>query len=66
MFHATIKFTAEYSEEEVNFLERNIKFIAEEFKTDLFVQPTGTHQFLDLTSSHPYHCVKKEYLTVKL
>ena len=28
------------------------------FKTDLLVQPTDTHQFLDSTSSNPYHCKK--------
>ena len=26
--------------------------------TDLLVKPTDTHQFLDLSSSHPYHCKK--------
>ena len=46
LFHPTIKFTAEYSKEEVNFLDRNIK-------------PTDTHQFLDPTSSHPYHCKRR-------
>ena len=25
---------------------------------DLFVKPTDTHQFLDPSSSHPYHCKK--------
>ena len=58
MFHSTIKFTAEYSKEEVNFLDVNIKLIDGELKTDLFVKPTDTHQFLDLTSCHPYHCKK--------
>ena len=55
MFHLTIKFTAEYSKEEVNFLDLNIKLIDEELKTDLFVKPTDAHQFLDSTSFHPYH-----------
>ena len=27
--------------------------------TDLFVKPTDTHQFLDPSSSHPYHCKKR-------
>ena len=58
MFHPTRKFTAEYSKEEVNFLDLNIKLIDGELKTDLFVKPTDTHQFLDPTSSHPYHCKK--------
>ena len=26
--------------------------------TDLFVKPTDTHQFLDPSSSHSYHCKK--------
>ena len=55
MFHLKIKFTAEYSKEEVNFLDLNIKLIDEELKTDLFVKPTDAHQFLDPTSFHPYH-----------
>ena len=58
LFHLKIKFTAEYSKEEVNFLDLNIKLIDGELKTDLFVKPTDTHQFLDPTSSHPYHCKK--------
>ena len=55
IFHSTIKFTAEYSKEEVNFLDVNTKLIDAELKTDLFVKPTDTHQFSDPTSSHPYH-----------
>ena len=58
MFHPTRKFTAEYSKERVNFSELNIKLIDGKLKTDLFVKPTDTHQFLDPTSSHPYHCKK--------
>ena len=57
MFHSTIKFTVEYSTEEVNFLDLNIKLIDGEL-TDLFVKPTDTHQFLDPTSCHPYHSKK--------
>ena len=58
MFHPTMKFTAEYSKEEINFLYLNVKLIDGELKTDLFVKATDTHQFLDPTSSHPYHCKK--------
>ena len=58
LFHPTIKFTGEYSKEEVNFLDINIKLIDGELKTDLFVKPTDTHQFLDPTSSQPCHCKK--------
>ena len=58
MFHSTIKFAAEYSKEEVNFLDVNIKLIDGELKTDFFIKPKDTHQFLDPTSCHPYHCKK--------
>ena len=59
MFHPTIKFSAEYSKEEVNFLDLNIKIIDGELNTDLFVKPTNAHQFLDPTSSHAYRCKKR-------
>ena len=58
LFHPTKKFTAEYSKEEVDFSDLNIKFIDGELKTDLFVKSVDTHQFLDPTSSHLYHCKK--------
>ena len=58
MLHPTIKFTAEYSKEEVKFLDLNIKLIDGELITDLFVERTDTHQFLDPTSSHPCYCKK--------
>ena len=58
MFHPAIKFTAEYCKEGFNFLDLNIKLIDGKFKTDLFVKPSDTHQFLDRTSSHPYHFKK--------
>ena len=48
-FHPTIKFIAEYSKGTISFLE---------LMTDLFVNPTDTHSFLDPSSSHPYHCKK--------
>ena len=55
-FHPTIKFTAQYSKETINFLEVNIRLGGGELMTDLFVEPTDIHQFLDPSSSHPYHC----------
>ena len=58
MSHSRIKFTSKYSKEEVNFLDANIKLIDEELKTDLFVKPTDTHQFLDPVSCHSCHCKK--------
>ena len=58
MFHSAINVTAEYSKEKVNFLDVNIKLIHGKLKTDLFVLTTNTHQFLDPTSCHSYHCKK--------
>ena len=60
-FHLTIKFTAEYSKETINFLDVNIRLVGGvgELMMDLFVKPTDTHQFLDPSSSHPYHCKKR-------
>ena len=52
-FHPTIKFTAEYSKEPINFLDVNLRLVEGELTTDLFVKPTNTHQ-----SSHGYHCKK--------
>ena len=62
MCHPTIKFTAEYSKEEVNVLDLNLKLIVGELKTDLFVRPTDTYQFLDPTSCRSYHCKKRNTL----
>ena len=58
MFHPTIKFTAEYSKDQVNFLDLNIKLIDGKLKTELFFKPTDTHQVLDPSSFYPRHCKK--------
>ena len=57
-FHPTIKFTAEYSKEDINFLDVNVRLVEGGLMIDLFVKPTDTHQFLDPSSFHPYHCKK--------
>ena len=57
MFHSTIKFTAEYSKEDVNFLDVNIKLIDGELKT-------GISFWIKLLAIPT--TAKKEYLTVKL
>ena len=64
-FHPTIKFAADWSYSSVNFLD--VKVIMKDGKiiTDLYVKPTDTHQYLDSSSCHPYHC-KKVSLTAKL
>ena len=55
-FHLTIKFTAEYSKETTIFLDVNIRLVMGQLMTDLFVKPTNTYQFLELSSSHTCHC----------
>ena len=55
-FHPTKKFTAEYSKETINILDVNIRLVEGELMTDLFFDPIDTHQFLDPSSFHPYHC----------
>ena len=57
-FHPTIKFTVDWSKEKNNFLDVDVTLKNGVLSTDLFVKPTDTHQFLDPTSCHPYHCKK--------
>ena len=58
-FHPTVKFTDEYSKEIINFLNVNIRLVEGELMTDLFVKPNDTPEFLDPSSSHPYHPKKR-------
>ena len=57
-FHPTIKFTADWSKEKVNFLDVEVTLKNGVLSTDLFVKPTDTHKFLDLTSCHTCYCKK--------
>ena len=50
-FHPSIKFTCEYSCGKVNYLD--VQVIVREGKLI-----TDSHQYLDPSSSHPYHCTK--------
>ena len=57
-FHPTIKFTAEWSNENTNNLNVSVRLRNRQLDTDLHIKPTETHQFLNPTSCHPYHCKK--------
>ena len=57
-FHPTIKFTAAWSKEKVDFSDVEVTLKSGVLSTCLFVKPTETHQFLDTTSRHSYHCKK--------
>ena len=56
--YPTIKFSGNWSYSSVNFLD--VKVIMKDGKiiTDLHVKPTDTHQYLDSSLCHPYHCKK--------
>ena len=56
--HPTIKFTAEYSLDKVNFLVVEVTRSGSKLLTDLYIKPTDTHQYLELSSSHLYHSKK--------
>ena len=56
--HPTIKFTAEWSQKSINFLDVTVSLIDGQIETDLYVKPTDSHQYLHSSSCHPYHCKK--------
>ena len=54
----TIKFMAEWSKTSINFLDVTVPLIEGVIKTNLYVKPTGSHQYLHSSSCHPFHCKK--------
>ena len=56
--HHSIKFTAEWSKESVNFLDTKVIKKGNELVTDLYTKQTDTHQLLHRSSCHPYHTKK--------
>ena len=54
--YATIKFTAEWSKTQIIFLDVTVYLENGKIKTDLYVKPTNTHQYLHSSSCHPYDC----------
>ncbi|XP_057290233.1 uncharacterized protein LOC130612918 [Hydractinia symbiolongicarpus] len=55
--HPTIKFTYEYSTEEISFLDTTIYLDkrSRKLKTKLFIKPTDSRALLHFTSYHPHH-----------
>ena len=53
--HPTIKFTAEYSDKQINFLDITVTLEGDQLITDLYVKPTDTHQYLHASSCHVFH-----------
>ena len=56
--HSTIKFTGEWLKQEKDFSDVNIRLRYSQIGTDLHIKPADTHQFIDSTSCHTYHCKK--------
>ena len=56
--HHSIKITAEWSKEEINFLDVRVIREGTKLITDLCSKPTDTHQFLHRTSCHSNHTKK--------
>ena len=57
--HPTIKFTAEWSQTSINFLDVTVSLIDGKVTTDLHLKPTDSHQYLHSSSCHPYNCKKE-------
>ena len=53
----TITFTAEWSKTSINFLDVTVPFIEGVIETDLYVKPTDSHQYLQSSLSHHFHCI---------
>ena len=57
--HPTIKFTAQWSRTQINFLDVTDFLENRKIKTDFYVKPTDTHQYFHSSSCHPYHSKKR-------
>lgn len=55
LFHPTILFTAEYSTEQIMFLDTVVILDGNTIHTDLYTK-TDTHQYLSPESCHPRYC----------
>ena len=57
-FHPNLKFTYEYSTEQINFLDVIVKKGKDEFERDIYCKATDCHQYLHYDSCHPDHMKK--------
>ena len=53
-----MKFTAEYFTDNVQFLDVKVIWSGNRLLTDLYIKPIHTHQYLEFSSCHVYHCKK--------
>lgn len=54
--HTTIKFSANWSNDSVSFLDTLVILKDGTLSTDLYTRSTDTHQYLAAGSCHRYHC----------
>ncbi|KAJ8034037.1 hypothetical protein HOLleu_24454 [Holothuria leucospilota] len=54
-FHSTIKFTMEYSQSHLPFLDTVVHLTGSCIETSLFTKPTDSHCYLQFESFHPPH-----------
>ena len=54
-FDFNIKFTYEYSNKRVSFLDLKVDIVESKLITSLFVKPTDRHQYLHFSPGHPEH-----------
>ena len=52
-FNPNIKFTYQFSEENINLLDLNLRLSNGKLQISLYVKPTDRHQYLHFQSSHP-------------
>ena len=57
-YHPTIKFTANYSREEIDFLDVSVRKKNKQLVTDLYIKLTDTHQYLHASSCQVYYSKK--------
>ena len=56
--HPTIKFMADWSKTLINFLDATVSIAESVIETDLYVQPTGSHQYYLSSFFHTFYSKK--------
>ena len=57
-YHPTIKFTANYSRNDINFIDVSVRKKNNQLVTDLYKKPKDTPLYLHASSCHVYHSKK--------
>ena len=65
-FHPNLKFTYEYSTEQINFLDVIVKKGKDKFVTDPYCKATDCQQYLHYDSCHPDHMKKSSIYSQRL